>query len=1537
MGFSLFRTKAFGSARGGTRPERYAWILAASVFAAGLAATAGYVLILSARDEHDSCRVRDRLAHETSKRAEERLVRANRELHAVRGAFLASDGLSRCEFQQLFPPHDVGDSLAGVDGIGIAQRLTRNEVATLEREMRDQGAPGFSVSSSGDRPTLAIVRLLKPEKDGLIEPGIDLEAHPDIREAAEHSMRTGLATLTPPIAGPVASAHGPGALLLLPVYAAGHSTDTPEERRAACRGWVFATLAESEIPEGEPHQGELGLQAKIRDIAADARGGRWRTGRSLAEAHDTHVRPLRLGEREFLVVVDSAGTSAALGHRIWLVEMACLGVLASAMLAGLVRGRALVGERATRLAGAIVSRLTASKMSAEAAVREISALRAALDQHSLVSIADARGRIIDANTAFCRVSGFTREELLGQDHRVLNSGHHPKAFWVEMWRTISGGRAWRAEVCNRAKDGSLYWVDSTIVPCFGPDGRIEKYVSIRLDITAKKAAEAENRMLADVARRTRNGAVLTDERGRIRWCNEGFCRISGYRLDEIIGKPPGRVLQGQGTDREQAKAMGEAIRAGRGCVAELVNYHKNGTAYTVRVEIEPLHDESGRLTGFLGIETDVTAEREASRRLERSEQFLRQTIAALDTHVAILDKDARVVVVNEAWHKFAAENGGKNVAEGSDYVAVCLNALDADRNCEGAAAFLAAMETALKGNGAPAPVEYECHGPDEKRWFQAVVRRIEVDGELFVVVAHQNVTRLQQVRAELEEGRQRLQMALAGGDLGLWDWNPCTGTVVYDERWASMLGHRSTDLRPDISEWSIRVHPDDLRRAHEALDAHFRGEVATYECEFRMRHADGGYRWILARGRVMERDERNRPVRVVGTHADSTERREAEKLLRESEERHRTLVNTLAEGVVMQDAAGRVVACNASARRILGLSEDQLMGRTSMDARWEARDEDGAAIPGDEHPAMISLRTGRPVQRREMQIRRTDGSDVWIRVSSDVVKDSAGTTTLAVSSFAEITAERMAQRALADERARLEMFVAHAPAAIAMFDTEMRYVSASRQWSDDYSLGGVPLVGRSHYDVFPGLPERWREIHRRCLAGAVERNDDDCWRPPGFDRDQHLRWEIRPWRDTDGRVGGLIMFTQDITEVVERERELARLREAAETASRAKSEFLANVSHEMRTPLTAILGYADLMAETDDPEQARRHVGTVRSAGSHLLTVINDVLDLSKIEAGRLSVEALETDLPALLRELDSIMRPRAEGKGVRLEMAVDGELPLRIRTDPTRLRQILMNLLGNACKFTEEGWVRVRASAEGGRLLVDVEDTGGGISIEQAGRLFEAFSQADASTSRRFGGTGLGLTISRRLANLMGGDVVLVRSTPGRGSLFRASVTLDPVPGTGTFDRFEPGELPQPAATGAEGTRLSGRVLLAEDGPDNQRLIAHHLRKAGATVEIADNGRIALEMISKAAGDGRPYDLLVTDIQMPEMDGYTLVRTLRASGSRLAAVALTAHAMSEDRQRCLDAGCDDYASKPIDRAALLKTCAAWLGKASPELAKADA
>lgn len=405
--------------------------------------------------------------------------------------------------------------------------------------------------------------------------------------------------------------------------------------------------------------------------------------------------------------------------------------------------------------------------------------------------------------------------------------------------------------------------------------------------------------------------------------------------------------------------------------------------------------------------------------------------------------------------------------------------------------------------------------------------------------------------------------------------------------------------------------------------------------------------------------------------------------------------------------------------------------------------------------------------------------------------------------------------------------------------------------------------------------------------------------------------------------------------VIERTRELAEAKCLADSASNAKSQFLANMSHEIRTPLTSILGYCDILHDDGlaegAPVKRLQTIRTIRRAGEHLLTVINDILDLSKIEAGQLRTEQIETSLPRILIEVDTLMRPRIEAKGVELKIALVTSIPDRIVSDPTRLRQILLNLVGNAAKFTAAGTITVRvrvdrSSAEG-LIRMEVEDSGSGMTAEQAAPLFRPFIQADASVTRKHGGTGLGLNISRRLARMMGGDVRLDYSEPGRGSRFVVELPLmtsdqsQPVHDLSAFSNSTDSLHEAPNA-------IKGRILLAEDGEDNQHLISFHLSRAGAEIDIAENGLIALEMLRAAEAKGNPYDLLLTDMQMPEMDGYTLARTLRSEGYVGPIVALTAHAMADDRRKCLEAGCDDYATKPIVKFALLATCHRWLEKA---------
>ncbi len=397
--------------------------------------------------------------------------------------------------------------------------------------------------------------------------------------------------------------------------------------------------------------------------------------------------------------------------------------------------------------------------------------------------------------------------------------------------------------------------------------------------------------------------------------------------------------------------------------------------------------------------------------------------------------------------------------------------------------------------------------------------------------------------------------------------------------------------------------------------------------------------------------------------------------------------------------------------------------------------------------------------------------------------------------------------------------------------------------------------------------------------------------------------------------------------------DLASARAAAERANRAKSEFLANMSHEVRTPLTAILGFADLLAEAGHVDHATREgLDTVRRNGRHLLAVINDILDLSKIEAGRMDVETLPCSPILLAREVIDLLRDRATQKGLTLDLTIDGRVPSVVTTDPLRFRQILLNLTGNALKFTPSGGVTLRMSySESGptdapRLLVDICDTGIGVTKEQEERLFRAYGQAETSTARQFGGTGLGLTISRKLATLLGGDLTLHATGPN-GSTFRLSVAAGPIAEDIEFVTQTTAEAaaacstkaPPPAALSIDLTGLT--ILLAEDGPDNQRLLGFVLRKAGATVEIVGDGRRAVDAVLAARQAQRPFDLVLMDIQMPLMDGFSATRALRAARITTPIVALTAHAMEGDRAACLAAGCDDYASKPIDRTSLLQTC----------------
>lgn len=378
-------------------------------------------------------------------------------------------------------------------------------------------------------------------------------------------------------------------------------------------------------------------------------------------------------------------------------------------------------------------------------------------------------------------------------------------------------------------------------------------------------------------------------------------------------------------------------------------------------------------------------------------------------------------------------------------------------------------------------------------------------------------------------------------------------------------------------------------------------------------------------------------------------------------------------------------------------------------------------------------------------------------------------------------------------------------------------------------------------------------------------------------------------------------------------------RQVAQDAGEFKNAFLANVSHEIRSPLAAILGYADMLCSEEvwggnDRDEC---LAAIRRSGEHLLTIVNDILDLSKIEAGRMSTELIPCGIVEILSEIASIFRRVAADRGLFFEVKYIDAIPERIRTDPTRIRQVLMNLVGNAVKFTERGGVRllvdfVNAPPAPPMLRVRVIDTGIGMEGEVIDKLFRPFTQGDISMTRRFGGTGLGLTISRQFAELLGGTIG-VESEAGRGSTFTLTVATGDLDGIRMISGVQEATLGAQRSAEVSMPRLDGiRVLVAEDGPDNQQIIGFHLRQAGAAVTLAENGKVAVQLAVEAAARDRAFHLILMDMQMPLMDGYAAtiaLRNLRYTGP---IIALTANAMAHDRQKCLTAGCSGFITKPI-------------------------
>lgn len=798
--------------------------------------------------------------------------------------------------------------------------------------------------------------------------------------------------------------------------------------------------------------------------------------------------------------------------------------------------------------------------------------------------------------------------------------------------------------------------------------------------------------------------------------------------------------------------------------------------------------------------------------------------------------------------------------------------------------------------------------------------------------ARQAETAIANEAEKLKESQERYALAVQGSNDGIWDWNIRDDEVFFSNRLRELLGYNSEEFKNSRMSAIRFVHPDDRQPLRKAVRRHLvRG--GQFSNEFRMLTSNEDYRWFLSRGQAVW-DKNGLPVRISGSLTDVHERRETEQRLWRSNQLQQSILNNANFMIISTDTHGMMKTFNKAAERQLGYLNEELLDKKNItlfftDSEIQAQVEI-LSESLNEHLApntnpVIELPKRGIREEKEWTFTRKDGSQFPCKLAVNDLRDPEGNLYGFLLTGSDITDQKIASEAQRRQREIFEQVISNAPTAIAMLDTDMRYLTHSDQWLEDYSLQGQEILGRSHYEIFPNIPDRWKEDHRRALKGEQLSCDEDSFEHADGSK-TYLRWGLHPWYRANGEVGGLVMATQSIDELVE-------ARQKAIDAMDAKSDFLANMSHEIRTPMNGVIGVTDLLSETSLDLTQKKYVEIVRDSSVSLLSIINDILDFSKMEAGKMKVENVTFSLRKGVKSQIELLTPRANDKGLNLSLEIDDNIPDYLEGDPGRIGQIILNLLGNAIKFTKKGDVSVVMRLVGmeenlARVRFEIQDTGKGIAKSQAEKMFQPFTQADGTSQRRHGGTGLGLSISKKLCELMNGDIGF-ESQLGKGSTFWFEIPLKVSPeqtdsALGESDEDRSLTEQQDSLNRMKSQNIS--ILLAEDNAVNQLVTKLQIEKYGFKIDIANNGFEVLSLMQE-----KSYDLVLMDCQMPEMDGFEATKKIREnekiSGKHIPIIALTANVLDEDRKKCLQIGMDDFLPKPVKKSILRNTLIKWLDK----------
>ncbi|MEO5732997.1 MAG: PAS domain S-box protein [Rubrivivax sp.] len=1189
------------------------------------------------------------------------------------------------------------------------------------------------------------------------------------------------------------------------------------------------------------------------------------------------------------------------------------------------------------IASDITTRRNADKRIA-ALARENAALLDTIHAHMIVSVTDRNGVIVEVNDAFCRISGHAREDLIGRTHAVVNSGVQSPSFWAAMWQTIASGKPWRGQVCDRARDGSLYWVDSIVAPVMGADGTIEKYVSLRTDISASRLAAHElaqqRQRLADIIEGTEAGTWECDlvsdqtrdlQQGRVR-ISSTYAALTGRTVTEAAAamQPSFLALLHRGDVGPVEHALQEHLLGATPLYA--VEYRmRHAAGHWVWIQSRGKvseRDAAGRPLRISGTVLDISVRKHAERELSRQRRALANIVEGTNAASWEWDVASGSLHFNAHWMQLIG----------------CSEAKLADSRIEDWAAIthpddLGGVQLLLARHFRGELPHFECEyrvRHADGRWIWLLTRGKAVsrgtDGRArWVAGTHIDISDRKAAAAELAASQAFLDQTGRIAGVGGWQVELQTQAITWSDQTCRIHDHEPGH-QPTMEE-AVGYYPAEARGPLQSALAHTIETGAGFDLELPLITASGRAIWVRSVGAVEHVD--GRAARLVGAFQDITERRQLEDEVRRSNTLMKTVLANLPCALSVFDSELTLTMSNEMFGQLLDLPDAlNQPGKTSYESiiRFNAaRGEYGAGDPEVIVAAALQrLRGG--VVPHQFERTRADGS--VLEVSGAPMPDGGFVTT-----YTDVSARHRAEAEVERSERLLRGAIDAIDEAFVLFDPEDRFVFCNDKYRRIYHRSGELIK--------PGTP--FEDIVRRGaergeIPEAIGRVDE--WvaervlaHQAGETTPLQKLASGRTMRVVERRMpdGHIVGFRVDVTELV-------HATEAAHAASQAKSQFLANMSHEIRTPMNAILGMLALLRKTALTPRQADYAGKTEGAARSLLGLLNDILDFSKIEADKMTLDPQPFVLDTLLQDLSVILSTGVGKKPVELLFDIDPQVPPRLLGDAMRLQQVLINLGGNAVKFTGQGEVvlsvRRCAPANGTphnhvTLEIAVRDSGIGIAPENQARIFNGFTQAEASTTRRFGGTGLGVVISQRLVALMGGTLQL-DSELGRGSRFHFRLTL-PVAAESACNALMPAPR-QPAHAGAVAKPL--HALVVDDNPLAREVLQRMAESLGWQVQGAEGGEQALLLMQDAKAAGRPFDAVFVDWQMPGLDGWQTSRRIRElQPAPTLVVMVTAHGrdMLAQRDEAEQSLLDGFLVKPVTATMLQQALAEARGEVAAD------